>query len=55
MFWKKKLYKVTYHYFSNSSTIVTARNEIHAIKKFSRKWFCVPDIISVEEITFKED
>ena len=52
MFGKKKLYKIVYDDFLRKTTIITARNEHQALKKFKKETQCfgkVPSIICFEE------
>lgn len=56
MFWcllfgRKKLYKVVYEKIETYSTIIEAKNEFQAIRKFHRmmKFGITPSIISIEE------
>lgn len=54
MFKKKKLYKIRYEWISIDTTIIEAKDEYRALKKFKkemkRMFFAPPTIISVEEI-----
>lgn len=50
MFGKKKFYKITYVIISTHSTIIVARNEFKALKKFHRTKSTHYDVLSIEEI-----
>jgi hypothetical protein len=53
MFRKKKLYKIVYELFSRYTTIIDAKDEYQALKKFKREVKNAgirPTIISFEEI-----
>ena len=51
MFKKKKLYKITYELLSTYTTIIEAKDEFQAIKKFKKetRYGIRPTIISFEE------
>lgn len=54
MFGRKKLYKFVYGYYIEHTTIISAKDEHQAIKRFkkemNRMYFAMPSIVSVEEI-----
>jgi hypothetical protein len=56
MFWKyifkrKRLFKIVYEKIGRYTTIIEARDEYHALRKFHRKmeYGIEPSIISIEE------
>lgn len=51
MFKKKKLYKIVYEKLATYTTIISAKNEHQAIKKFHKmtKYGFTPTILSFEE------
>lgn len=54
MFRKNKLYRIKYEWICIGSTIISAKDEHQALKKFkkemSRQMFTMPKILSLEEI-----
>ena len=56
MFKKKKLYKITYELYARYTTIVEAKDEYQALKKFKKELkYCGirPTIISFEEYNIR--
>ena len=53
-FKEKKLYKIKYQLYCTYTTIIEAKDEYQALKKFKkemkRMYFAMPTIISLEEI-----
>lgn len=50
MFGKKKLYKIVWHSLCDYTTIIAAKNEAQALKKFYNEYGrLIPSIISFEE------
>ena len=50
MFGKKKLYEIVWEYVSSCTTIIVAKNEAQALKKFYKEYGClIPSIISFKE------
>lgn len=55
MFGKKKLYEIVWSSLVKRTTIIAARNETQALKKFYKKYDChVPTIISFREYKLKD-
>lgn len=54
IFKKNKLYRIQYEWFGIDSTLISAKDEHQALKKFkkeiSRKMLAIPNILSLEEI-----
>ena len=54
MFGRKKLYKFVYKYYYVRTTIISAKDEYQALKRFKREmnrmFFAMPSIVSIEEI-----
>lgn len=54
MFRKKKLYMIKYQLFATYTTIIAAKDEFQALKKFKKEMkhesFITPSIISFKEI-----
>lgn len=56
-FKKKKLYKIVYRQLNTYTTIIEARDECQALKKFRRmtQYGITPSIISFEEYNLQKD
>ena len=54
MFRPKRLYKFVYEYYTKHTTIISAKDEYQALKKFKREmnrmFFVMPSIVSMGEI-----
>ena len=50
MFKKKKLYEVVYELYATYTTIIEAKDEYQALKKFKKDYGIRPSILSFKEI-----
>lgn len=54
MFNNKNLYKIVYQIYARYSTIIAAKNETQALKKFykhaKKQHYIIPDVISIQEV-----
>ena len=56
MFRKKKLYEIVWHAYLTKTSIIEAKDETQALRKFYKKYDCfVPSIISFREISVAKE